>query len=247
MNLKRRISLALWRAVDHIYYRHAGGDERPVFYDVDRTYPALRAIDRNLDVIQEELGAILPRIGEFPRYHEVDPRQASISAASPGNWRTLFLHIDAAGKSFPNRRLCPRTVEILDSIPGVTQAFFSILDPRKCVPAHDGPHHYYLRYHTALRVPKKNPPALRVKDQYYTWKERESLLFDDSWNHEVVNESDEMRVVLITDVMRPVPWPLRLVKDLAWSLGRRGIPDDEWEKLFERFQATRALQGTGAG
>jgi aspartyl/asparaginyl beta-hydroxylase (cupin superfamily) len=30
---------------------------------------------------------------------------------------------------------------------------------------------------------------MRVKDQYHTWREGESLLFDDSFNHEVINKS----------------------------------------------------------
>jgi aspartyl/asparaginyl beta-hydroxylase (cupin superfamily) len=240
--LQRKVCLFLWRAVDRLYYLHAGGPDRPVFFDVDRTCPALKAIDRNFDVIRAELEPLLAHVEKFPRYHEVDARQTSISAVSPGNWRTLFVHIGAAGKSFPNRRLFPRTAAVLDGIPGIGQAFFSILDPRKSIPAHDGPHHYYLRYHTAFVVPRRDPPTLRVKDRYHTWKEGESLLFDDSWNHEVMNESDGMRVVLITDVQRPAPWPLRLLHRAAFLVGRWGIPEREWEALFERFQV---LEPTG--
>ncbi len=86
------------------------------------------------------------------------------------------------------------------------QAFFSILEPGKSIPAHDGPYLGYLRYHLALRVPAQHPPKIRIKDTWYTWKSGESVMFDDSWNHEVVNPSTEFRVVLIVDVMRPMGW-----------------------------------------
>jgi aspartate beta-hydroxylase/beta-hydroxylase len=48
---------------------------------------------------------------------------------------------------------------------------------------------------------------MRVKDQLHTWREGESILFDDSWNHQVYNTSPERRVVLIVDVVRPMGWP----------------------------------------
>ncbi len=224
------------RRLDRLYYHHAGGPARPVFFDVERTFPALRVIDQNYDVIREELLAILPRKDSIPRYHEVDFSQTSISTKSPGAWRTFFVSVHGAGNRLPNRHLCPRTVEIVERVPDLLQAFFSILDPRKSVPAHDGPHFSYLRYHTGFVVPHENPPKIRVKDQFYTWKERESVLFDDSWNHEVYNESDGVRVVLITDVARPGPLYLRLLQRLALRLTLLGIEDDAWETLFERVK-----------
>ena len=47
---------------------------------------------------------------------------------------------------------------------------------------------------------------MRVKDQYHTWEAGRSILFGDSWNHEVVNRSDDIRVVFIVDVLRPLPF-----------------------------------------
>jgi len=56
-----------------------------------------------------------------------------------------------------------------------------------------------------LQVPKSNTPKIRVKDNVYTWKEKESILFDDSWEHEVINNCNKERIVLIVDVLRPMP------------------------------------------
>jgi aspartate beta-hydroxylase/beta-hydroxylase len=55
-------------------------------------------------------------------------------------------------------------------------------------------------------VPKNSPPCIRIKDEVYEWKEQESILFDDTWEHEVINNSKQERVVLIMDILRPLPF-----------------------------------------
>ena len=37
------------------------------------------------------------------------------------------------------------------------------------------------------------------------WQEGRSLVFDDTWPHQVANETDEIRVVLFLDFARPLP------------------------------------------
>ena len=81
-----------------------------------------------------------------------------------------------------------------------------------------------LRYHLALQVPEHNPPRLRVGEQVIVWEEGRSLLFDDSLEHEVYNESEEIRVVLVVDVMRPLPLPFHLLNWFAFRVVFRNSP-----------------------
>ena len=122
---------------------------------------------------------------------------------------------------------CPRTMALLEGIPGLFEAFFSILEGGKSIPHHEGPYRGYLRYHLGLIVPEKNPPSIRLKDQVYTWKEGESVLFDDSWDHEVYNQCESDRVVLIVDIRRPMPQPFdgvnRLVQRIMKAVYGRHI------------------------
>lgn len=99
----------------------------------------------------------------------------------------------------------PRTIAALKKVPNLFQASFSILDPGKSIPAHNGPYYGYLRYHLGIEVPDDDPPQIRIRDHVHTWRDGESVLFDDSWNHEVINNCAERRVVLIVDVLRPMP------------------------------------------
>ena len=198
--------LAAANVANRILDLFTGGPRRPVTFDIDRTAPALRSIDERFDEILAELKPLMNGPEPLPRYHEVDPFQRAISAESTPDrsWRIFLLY--AMGE-VPReaRHLCPKTLATLSGVPDLFQAFFSVLDPGKSVPPHVGPYRGYLRYHLGLIVPEDNPPKLRVKDFHYTWRERESLLFDDSWDHEVLNHSSGKRVVLIVDVLRPLP------------------------------------------
>jgi aspartyl/asparaginyl beta-hydroxylase (cupin superfamily) len=192
--------------IDRTFDIYTGGKRRPVFFDIDRTRPELRALDRNYDAIRAELLALLDQKTAIPRYHDLDQTQTYISGTvdADKDWKVFYL--DAMGERPPaNTARCPRTASLLDQIPGLMQAFFSILDGGKSIPAHCGPYRGYIRYHLGLVVPRADPPSLRVKDQHYTWKEGESVLFDDSWEHEVTNHSASDRVVLIVDILRPMP------------------------------------------
>ena len=40
------------------------------------------------------------------------------------------------------------------------------------------------------------------------------MVFDDTFNHEVWNDTDETRVVLFVDVLRPLPFPESLINRL---------------------------------
>ncbi|MBI5716935.1 MAG: aspartyl/asparaginyl beta-hydroxylase domain-containing protein [Burkholderiales bacterium] len=213
------MAVNLLRTLNYAFFLEAGGEQRPAFFDIDATYPALRLLDRHRDEIRRELEPLLAERGRIPQYHEVDRTQADISGqgAADKAWRVFMLKWVAGGVA-ANRARCPRTAALLDGVPGVISAFFSILEPGKCVPAHDGPYLGYLRYHLALKVPAENPPSIRIKDTTHTWVDGGSILFDDSWNHEVYNGASEMRVVLIVDVPRPMRWPYRLANWAALRL-----------------------------
>ncbi len=194
--------------LNKFYDLHIGGSRRPVFFDISATRPELLELDRNYQVIREELLRILPEKRSLPRYHELDEMQYNISARvdADKDWKIYPLNIMGV-KPEAYCTCCPKTTALLDGIPGLFEAFFSILEGGKSIPHHEGPYRGYIRYHLGLIVPEKKPPSIRVRDQEYTWKEGESVLFDDSWDHEVYNQCAADRVVLIVDIRRPMSQP----------------------------------------
>jgi hypothetical protein len=69
-------------------------------------------------------------------------------------------------------------------------------------------------------VPRTSPPSIRIKDQQYTWREGEGVLFDDTWPHEIRNDCQDMRAVLIVDIPRPMTGIAALVSRVMVLLGR---------------------------
>lgn len=204
-------------AVNRYLLKYAGWDQRPVFFDIDDICPQLRELERAYPQIRAELDALMAQRVEMPSYHEVNSPAKEISSSTPGKWKVFMLEL-LGHKPQRNRERCPATCAALKRVPGVLQAFFSVLEPGKSVPLHDGPYVGYLRYHLGVRVPTDAPPMIRVRGREYVWKEGEGVMFDDSWPHEVINHSREPRVVLIVDVPRPLPLLPRLVNSaVLWG------------------------------
>ena len=101
---------------------------------------------------------------------------------------------------------CPATSKILEDFSQAHtalhgSAYFSLLAPRTHIRRHCGPTNARLRLHLGLVVP--DGCSIRVGDEVRTWVEGRCLLFDDSFEHEVWNDADEERLVLIVDVWHP--------------------------------------------
>ncbi|MFT3928513.1 MAG: aspartyl/asparaginyl beta-hydroxylase domain-containing protein [Myxococcales bacterium] len=181
--------------------RSAYGD-RPVF-DA-HAFPWVHPLEQHWHDMRAELERVLAFRGRIPNFQDISPDQAHLTQGHA--WKTFFLH--AYGyRSEVNCRRCPRTAQLVETIPGMKTAFFSILGPRTHVPAHRGPYKGLLRYHLGLVVPHPERCRLRVDQHLLQWEEGKSLMFDDTYEHEVWNDSAQDRVVLFVDVLRPLPHP----------------------------------------
>src|SRR5664280_2313901 len=99
----------------------------PPFYD-KAVFPGTADIEREWRAIRAELDRVLIRKDELPGFHEISTDVATIS--QDRGWKTFLL----AGYGFKpdaNIKLCPETWRICGTIPGLTTAMFSILEPGK--------------------------------------------------------------------------------------------------------------------
>jgi aspartate beta-hydroxylase len=236
-------------AVNSYFGRYVDRDRRPTFFDVKAFYPGLDAVTQAYPAIRAEFDRVLAetQTDSLPQYHELDSGERKISNTTPKRWNVFMLEI-MGHKPAANRVRCPQTCAALARVPNLIQAFFSILDPGKSIPEHEGPYLGYLRYHLGLRVPKENPPKLVVNRQDYVWKEGEAVLFDDSWPHSVVNSANETRAVLIVDVRRPLPATPDLVNRFFIDVVGRHTYGRHLARKAEAFAAgksTAAPQAAG--
>lgn len=208
-----------------------------VFFNTDQ-FPWAYELEANWKVIREELDAILPFADKLPNFDDISPRQRRI--AGDNLWKTYFFY--AFGfKAKKNCEKCPKTVKLLQKVPGLKVAFFSILAPGKHILRHRGKHKGIIRYHLGLKIPDPQTGCrIQVDDQTAYWQEGKSLIFDDTYYHEAWNNTDDYRVVLFLDIARPLRFPLSLVNWTVNSLiaispivqVAKGN-QESWEKQFE--------------
>lgn len=191
--------------------------------------------------VRAELDQVLSHREDLPNFQDISIDQASIS--NDEGWKTFFFK--AYGfRSEANCRRCPRTAELVDSVPGMVTAFFSILSPGKHLPPHRGPWRGVLRYHLALKVPEPaSASGIRVGGEEAHWEEGKGLLFDDGYQHEAWNGADDVRVVLFCDVLRPLRSPgdqvnKALIKAIGWSpfIQDARSRHQAWERRVEHLR-----------
>ena len=103
---------------------------------------------------------------------------------------------------------CPKTVELLSTLPSVTAAMFALLPPGGRLVRHRDPFAGSLRYHLALLSPNSPECYLVVDGQPYYWREGQDIVFDETFIHYAENKTDVPRLILLCDVERPLKTPV---------------------------------------
>ena len=221
------------------------GDE--TFFPNER-FPWIAEVEANWTTIRAELEQVLEDHDALPNFQDISKDQIEIT--DDDHWKTFFLY----GYGFEAKlgtELCPRTAALMRGIPGMTTAMFSILSPRKHILDHRGPYKGVLRYHLGLIVPHDAEDCkIRVGEDFRHWQEGASMVFDDTFNHEVWNETDEKRVVLFVDVLRPLPFPESLinraiVKAISYSPFILDAKRNQqaWEERYRAHRRSRERLG----
>ena len=189
--------------------------DTPAVLDTERFFPNAQAFVARWRDIRDEALAVKQNLASVPRFHDIMREQADISANDGRDWRMFIMR--AYGRDVPeNRSRCPAVSALLDDSPEVVSAVFSYLAPRKYVPKHRGPFRGILRFHLMLTMPRAADGGvaaiLEIDGKSYRLEDGECLLWDDTYPHEVRNNSDEVRAALLLDVWRPgMPYDMELL------------------------------------
>lgn len=169
-----------------------------------------------------------------PSLATISPDHRSI--AEVNKWRSFFLW----GYGYPiddNLARCPQTKAAIERIPGLNSAFFSILAPGTHIPAHRGVTKGLITCHLGLFVPRDGDARMRVHDRIVRWAEGETLVFDDTYDHEVWNDTEGTRVVLLIQVERPLKNPGKWFADLFLGFVRRSAFVQEARRNISSWNA----------
>jgi len=177
--------------------------------------------------LRAEALAVLPSLPNVPRFHDLMPQQAEISANDGRDWRMFILK--AYGVAVPEHLgRCPTLAGLLDEAPEVVSCVFSFLAPGKHIPRHRGPFRGILRFHLMLSMPVDDAgrPAceLNIDGEPFLLKEGDCLLWDDTYPHEVWNRSERIRIALLLDVWRKnMPADIELLSRTLYGLAKTVI------------------------
>jgi len=187
--------------------------------------------------VQSELKAVLSAVDRIPIHQEIVEEAKPLT--DDDKWLSYFFYV--YGQRFEKQcSECPDTARLLQKIPGMKTAFFSILSPGKRLPPHRGPYRGVMRYHLPLLVPQHGQCGIRVGDQTATFEEGVGIMFDDTYEHEAWNDTKETRVVLFLDITRPMKFPFNIINSaiitiIRWSPTVRKTRNKQaaWDRAIE--------------
>lgn len=216
LKIAERALMSILSLIERMNVRCARLGNPGVYANAD--FPWVARIEAEWRTIREELDRVLARHSALPRIQDITADAASITRDA--GWK-IFLFTAYGITSRPCTMLCPQTWRILQAIPGLKTAMFSVFEPGKHLPAHRGPFNGVLRLHLGLIVPRPaEKVGIRIDDQVRGWQEGRVLIFDDSHEHEAWNYTKSLRVVLFVDFVKPLCFPANLLNHAILFLAR---------------------------
>jgi aspartate beta-hydroxylase len=178
------------------------------YYPRER-FPWHDALEAAVDDVREELQSVLAEQSLEAFLGAPPPGEQAMlqsSGTQPAAWDAYFFY--RHGQRYDaHAAACPRTAALLDHLPltrirdHAPETLFSVLSPGTHILPHTGVTNVRLVTHLPLIVP--SDCALRVGGVMHVWQEGRCVTFDDTFEHEAWNRSNETRVVLILDSWNP--------------------------------------------
>jgi beta-hydroxylase len=190
----------------------------PPYPDLDYHFPQHTILRDNWERIRDEALHVFNTV-DIPSFNNID---ASFERIGDDKWKTFMLRW-YDGNIESNCKHMPFTSSLIDKMPEVYTCMLSILLPRKYIPPHVGANISCVRYHLCLQAPKKGYAQITVDHKPYVYKEGDEVMLDDTYEHEVINNSpddDVPRIVLFIDVLRRLPGNWHVLNKWLTDQGR---------------------------
>lgn len=175
-------------------------------------FPHLNLLRENFDAIRDEALASLDKSGKIMN-------DMYFQGIADEGWKRLYIKWHGPIDPLAQKE-CPFTCSLIEQMPEVSVAMFSILMPGSKILPHHGPAKMCLRYHLGLSTPNDPNCSITLNGEKYSWKDGEDVMFDDTLMHEVHNNTDKKRIILFLDVERPQEGILRGVS--KWAMKKFG-------------------------
>jgi beta-hydroxylase len=168
-------------------------------------FPEITFLKTNWGVIRDE-------VLEYERREGNLEIMSSKSPAKTKGAKWSLMYFRSFNREFnKNKKLFPKTVEIMEKIPNCVLYSISILPPNIEIAPHYGDTNGIIRCHLGVIVPEPYPAiGIKVGEEEMGWKEGELLCFVNVQKHNVWNKSSKRRYIVMFDI---VPQNLSNKKD----------------------------------
>ncbi len=190
------------------HFHYPGLRERE-FHDRD-LFPWLDGLEAATEAITADfhrvMGAERAELVPYIQYPDDVPLRQWAALNRNKAWTAIHL-VQNGVTIAANARHCPAVMTLLGALdqPVIPRrgpnAMFSLLAPGAHIPPHTGVANTRLVCHLPLIVPEGC--WFRVGDDTRPWKAGKAWIFDDTIEHEALNPSGELRVILIIDTWHP--------------------------------------------
>ncbi len=179
-------------------YAFSAVPNRPLLDPAD--LPELKPLQDNWQVIRDEALALYRR-GEVKASDKYD--DLGFNSFFRTGWKRFYLKW--YDEPLPSAlALCPRTVALVNGVPSLNGAMFALLPSGAHLVAHRDPYAGSLRCHLGLVTPNDDRCRIYIDGNPYSWRDGEAVVFDETYIHKAMNESDKDRIILFCDVARPM-------------------------------------------
>ncbi len=174
--------------------------------------PELQILQDNWEVIRDEALALWEK-----GHIDVGEDLPGSSFYKDNRWKSFYLKL--YDHDIPSATaMAPKTMELINQVPGMNLALFACLMPGKKINQHRDPFAYTLRYSLGLSTPNDDDCYIDINAEKHTWRDGEAVLFDETYMHYTTNKTDTPRIILMTDVDRPLK--IKAIEKFYAAFGR---------------------------
>jgi beta-hydroxylase len=175
-------------------------------------FPELQLIEDNWEDIRDE-ALTLYKEGHIT----VKDDLPASSFYKDNRWTSFYLKL--YDSDIPSAyALAPKTMALIEQVPSMNLALFACLNPGKQINNHHDPFAYTLRYSMGLSTPNSDDSGIVVNGEDHKWRDGESVIFDETYLHHAYNNTDKPRIILMTDIDRPLK--IKFIQRLYFYFGR---------------------------
>ncbi|MGD0192781.1 MAG: aspartyl/asparaginyl beta-hydroxylase domain-containing protein [Rhizomicrobium sp.] len=226
-------------AFDRLLMRFNAAGEHQVFPNADFGWTSY--LEANCGRIRSEAQNLMRDRMSVPSLRDISPDHDKIAVDE--KWRSFFLWAYGV-RIGHNCARCPETAALLEHIPGLLSAFYSVMLSGAHVPRHTGPTKAILTAHLGLIVPlRRELCRMVIGDHEVVWEQGRIVIFDDMYPHEVWNDTDEDRVILLLHLKRPLRFPGSALRDLFFAALRLSPFVQDGLRNLDRWEQAKAAPG----